>query len=56
MLRQYQYDFGVRSATMYTRAALTPDSGTGVQLDLTYGLTPVSGRNTNDYTTPRICR
>jgi hypothetical protein len=52
MLRQYQYDFGVRSATMYTRASLTPDSGTGVQLDLTYGLTPVSGRNTNDYTTP----
>lgn len=49
MLWQYQRDFGVRTATLYTRAAqtLTDD---GVVIDLTYGLTPVSGRNTNNYT------
>lgn len=49
MLWQYQRDFGVRTATLYTRAAqtLTDD---GVAIDLTYGLTPVSGRNTNNYT------
>ena len=38
MLRQYQFDFGVRSATMYTApTAFRPDAN-GVQLDLTYGL------------------
>ena len=49
MLWQYQRDFGVRTATLYTRPAqtLTDD---GVVIDLTYGLTPVSGRNTNNYT------
>lgn len=38
MLRQYQRDFGVRSATMYTRPAATIDIF-GAPLDLTYGLT-----------------
>lgn len=38
MLRQYQVDFGVRSATMYTRPAATIDVA-GLPLDLTYGLT-----------------
>lgn len=39
MLRQYQFDFGVRSATMFTApTAFRPDVN-GVQLDLTYGLT-----------------
>ena len=51
MLRQYQFDFGVRTATMYTRPASTIDVN-GVALDLTYGLTPVSARSTNDYTSP----
>ncbi|MDP2066667.1 MAG: JDVT-CTERM domain-containing protein [Burkholderiaceae bacterium] len=51
MLRQYQVDFGVRSATMFTRPAATVDAN-NVPLDLTYGLTPGSSRNTNDFTTP----
>ncbi|WP_349276769.1 hypothetical protein [Polaromonas hydrogenivorans] len=38
MLRQYQFDFGVRSATMYTRPAQTIDVN-NQPLDLTYGLT-----------------
>jgi hypothetical protein len=38
MLRQYQFDFGVRSATMYTRPAATIDVNSA-PLDLTYGLT-----------------
>lgn len=38
ILRQYQFDFGVRSATMFTApTAFRPDVN-GVQLDLTYGL------------------
>jgi hypothetical protein len=37
MLRQYQVDFGVRSATMYTRPALTIDVN-NLPLDLSYGL------------------
>jgi hypothetical protein len=51
MLRQYQHDFGVRSATMYTRPASTIDVNSA-PLDLTYGLALVSARSTNDYTTP----
>ena len=51
MLRQYQHDFGVRSATMYTRPALTIDAA-GAPLDLTYGLTAGRERSTNDYTSP----
>ena len=39
MLRQYQFDFGVRSATMYTRPGLSVDTN-GAQVDLTYGLAP----------------
>lgn len=38
MLRQYQFAYGVRSATMYTRPALTIDVN-NQSLDLTYGLT-----------------
>jgi len=38
MLRQYQSVYGVRSATMYTRPALTIDVNNAA-LDLTYGLT-----------------
>lgn len=51
MLRQYQFAYGVRSATMYTRPASTVDVN-GAPLDLTYGLTPGSARSTNDYTIP----
>ena len=51
MLRQYQRDFGVRSATMYTRPALTIDVA-AAPLDLTYGLVPGIARSTDDYTTP----
>ena len=40
MLRQYQFDFGVRSATMYTSGRTDRPTPNGVQLlDLTYGLT-----------------
>ena len=39
MLRQYQFDFGVRSATMYTAPSPFRPDPNGVQLvDLTYGL------------------
>lgn len=38
MLRQYQFAYGVRSATMYTRPAQTIDVNNAA-LDLTYGLT-----------------
>lgn len=51
MLRQYQSDFGVRSATMYTRPAATVDVN-NAPLDLTYGLTPGTARSTNDFTAP----
>jgi hypothetical protein len=51
MLRQYQFAYGVRSATMYTRPASTIDVN-GAPLDLTYGLTPGTARSTNDYTIP----
>jgi uncharacterized repeat protein (TIGR01451 family) len=51
MLRQYQFDFGVRTATMYTRPALTIDVN-GAALDLTYGLTYGSERSTDDFTSP----
>jgi uncharacterized repeat protein (TIGR01451 family) len=51
ILRQYQFNFGVRSATMYTRPAATNDAA-GVPLDLTYGLTPVGARGTDDFTSP----
>lgn len=51
MLRQYQFAYGVRSATMYTRPASTVDVN-GAPLDLTYGLTPGTARSTNDYTIP----
>ncbi len=37
ILRQYQFDFGVRSATMFTRPAATVDENS-VPVDLTYGL------------------
>ncbi|MDP3708518.1 MAG: hypothetical protein Q8R56_10590, partial [Polaromonas sp.] len=47
MLRQYQFAYGVRSATMYTRPALTIDVN-GAPLDLTYGLTtPAAGISTD---------
>ncbi|PKO41551.1 MAG: hypothetical protein CVU30_13690 [Betaproteobacteria bacterium HGW-Betaproteobacteria-3] len=47
MLRQYQFDFGVRSATMFTRSANTIDVN-GVSLDLTYGLTNVAEVKSTD--------
>jgi hypothetical protein len=49
MLRQYQHDFGVRSATMYTRPALTIDVN-NQSLDLTYGLTTPAGEISTDST------
>ena len=52
MLRQYQFDYGVRSATMYTSPTPWRPDANGVQLDLTYGLTPVSERSTDDFTSP----
>lgn len=39
MLRQYQTDFGVRSATMYTRPAVTVTDDGVYPLDVAYGLT-----------------
>jgi uncharacterized repeat protein (TIGR01451 family) len=39
MLRQYQQDFGVRSATMYTRPAVTVTDDGVFPLDVAYGLT-----------------
>lgn len=39
MLRQYQQDFGVRSATMYTRPAVTVTEDGFFPLDVSYGLT-----------------
>ncbi|MDP2263715.1 MAG: hypothetical protein Q8K24_11220 [Hydrogenophaga sp.] len=39
MLRQYQTDFGVRSATMYTRPAVTVTDDGIYPLDVAYGLT-----------------
>lgn len=51
MLRQYQFAYGVRSATMYTRPASTVDVN-GAPLDLTYGLVPGTSRSTNDFTIP----
>lgn len=38
MLRQYQTDFGVRSATMYTRPAVTVTDDGVYPLDVAYGL------------------
>lgn len=39
MLRQYQRDFGVRSATLYTRPAITVTDDGVYPLDVSYGLT-----------------
>ena len=49
MLRQYQSDFGVRSATLYTRPGLSVDTN-GAQVDLSYGLVLDSARTTDDFT------
>ena len=47
MLRQYQLDFGIRSATMYTRPAQTIDAA-GAALNLTYGLTDATQETATD--------
>lgn len=39
LLRQYQRDFGVRSATLYTRPAITVTDDGVYPLDVSYGLT-----------------
>ncbi|MDO9606600.1 hypothetical protein [Hydrogenophaga sp.] len=57
MLWQYQRDFGVRTATLYTRPALTvSDDAVPQNLDLTYGLDPfaVTARSTNTGVEPPV--